>query len=200
VKARRLVIEFLEVVGLAAVLFLTVHFAVAPVVVSGTSMYPTVTNNEYLVALRFPYYLRNPGRGDIVIMQSPCNPDTDFIKRVVGLPGETILIKDGTVYINVKVLCEPYLRPQVDGDWAVDASWPANGKPYHLSSTQYFVMGDNRNVSEDSRIFGPVQLSSILAEAWLRVYPIRAFGGVDPQRGFLSSAGTPSAAACAPGG
>ena len=199
-KARRLVIEFLEVVGLAAVLFLIVHFAVAPVVVSGTSMYPTVTNNEYLVALRFPYYLRNPGRGDIVIMQSPYNPDTDFIKRVVGLPGETILIKDGTVYINGKVLCEPYLRPHVDGDWAVDASWPANGKPYHLSSTQYFVMGDNRNVSEDSRIFGPVQLSSILADAWLRVYPISAFGGVDHQRGFLSSAGTPSAAACAPGG
>ena len=140
-KARRLVIEFLEVVGLAAVLFLIVHFAVAPVVVSGTSMYPTVTNNEYLVALRFPYYLRNPGRGDIVIMQSPYNPDTDFIKRVVGLPGETILIKDGTI-INGKVLCEPYLRPHVDGDWAVDASWPANGKPYHLSSTQYFVMGD----------------------------------------------------------
>jgi signal peptidase I len=200
VQARRLVIEFLEVVGLAAVLFLIVHFAIAPVVVSGTSMYPTVTNNEYLVALKFPYYVRDPGRGDIVIMQSPYDPSTDFIKRVVGLPGETVLIKNGTVYIDGKVLCEPYLRPGVDGDWTVDATWPADGKPYHLSPTQYFVMGDNRNVSEDSRIFGPVQRSSILAEAWLRVYPISAFGGVDPQRGFLSGTGTPSAAACAPGG
>ncbi len=197
---RRLFIELVEVVALAAVLFLVIHFAIQPVVVSGPSMYPTVTNNEYLVALKFPYYLRNPQRGDIVIMQSPYNPNTDFIKRVVGLPGETILIKDGTVYINGKVLCEPYLRPTVDGDWSINSTWPADGEPYHLNPTQFFVMGDNRNVSEDSRTFGPVPRSSIVAGAWLRVYPVSAFGGVDPQRGFVSGAGTPPAVACAPGG
>jgi signal peptidase I len=200
VKARRFVIEILEVVALAAALFLIIHFAIQPVVVSGPSMYPTVTNNQYLVALKFPYYLHNPQRGDIVIMQSPYNPNTDFIKRVVGLPGETILIKDGTIYIDGKVLCEPYLRPNVDGVWSVNANWPADGQPYRLGPTQYFVMGDNRNISEDSRTFGPVQRSTILAGAWLRVYPMSAFGGVDPQRGFLSNAQTPAADTCASGG
>jgi signal peptidase I len=196
---RKLLVELLEVVVLAAVLFLVVRFALQPVVVSGPSMYPTVTNNAYLIALKYPYYVHNPERGDIVIMRSPYDPNTDFIKRVVGLPGETVLIKSGTVYINGKVLCETYLRPGVDGAWNVNANWPADGRPDHLSSTQYFVMGDNRNISEDSRTFGTVPRSSILAEAWLRVYPAGVFGSVDPQRGYLSSASTPSAAACASG-
>lgn len=198
-RPRRVLIELLEVAVLAAVLFLVIRFAVQPVVVSGPSMYPTVSNNQYLVALKYPYYLHNPDRGDIVIMQSPYNRGTDLIKRVVGLPGETVLIGDGTVYINGKVLCEPYLRPGADGAWSVNASWPADGQPYHLGSTQYFVMGDNRNVSEDSRTFGTVPRSSILAEAWLRVAPIGAFGSVDPQRSHVSTAGSPSAADCAAG-
>ena len=162
-------------------------------------MYPTVTNNEYLVALRYPYYFGSPQRGDIVIMESPYNANTDFIKRVIALPGETVLIEHGVVYVDGAVLCESYLRPGVDGNWAVNADWPADAKPYRLSSTQYFVMGDNRNISEDSRTFGPVQRSSIVAEAWLRVYPLSAFGGVDPQRGYLSSAHAAPAADCAPG-
>lgn len=195
-RARRLVGELLEVVVLAAVLFLLIHFAIQPVVVSGPSMYPTVTNNEYLVALKYPYYFHNPQRGDIVIMRSPYDPNTDFIKRVIAVPGETVLIQNGTVYVDGKVLCEPYLRPGADGDWTVNASWPASGRAYHLNSTQYFVMGDNRNVSEDSRTFGPVSRNSILAEGWLRVYPLGSFGAVDPQRGYLSTAQSSSAAAC----
>lgn len=186
-------------VVLAAVLFLLIRFALLPVIVSGPSMNPTVSDNEYLVALKYPYYLHNPGRGDIVIMQSPYSSGTDFIKRVVALPGETVLIKEGTVYIDGNVLCEPYLRPGVDGVWSVNANWPADGHAYHLSSTQYFVMGDNRNVSEDSRTFGPVSRSSILAEAWLRVYPAGEFGAVDPQRSYVSNQRAASSAACAPG-
>ncbi|MGH7911491.1 MAG: signal peptidase I [Candidatus Dormibacteraceae bacterium] len=195
-RARALLVELLEVVVLAAVLFLAVHFAIQPVIVSGPSMYPTVTNNQYLIALKYPYYLHNPERGDIIIMKSPYDPDVDFIKRVIGLPGETILIKGGTIYINGRVLCESYLRSGVDGAWTVNANWPASGKPYHLGSTQYFVMGDNRNVSEDSRIFGPIPRSSILAEAWLRIYPVNTFGSVDPQRGQLTTATTPATADC----
>ena len=195
-RTRALVIELLEVVALAAVLFLVIHLAIEPVTVSGPSMYPTVVTNNYLIALRFPYYFHSPQRGDVVILKSPYDPSTDLIKRVVGLPGETILIRSGTVYINGKVLCEPYLRPGVDGAWTVNADWPADGRPYQLSSSQYFVMGDNRNVSEDSRIFGPVQRSSILAEAWLRVYPFGSFGAVDPLRGRLTDSTTADGAGC----
>jgi signal peptidase I len=155
----------LEVVGLAAVLFLLIRFAVQPVVVSGPSMSPTVTNNDYLVALRYPYYLHNPARGDIVIMESPYNSGTDFIKRVVGLPGETVLIKSGTVYVDGRVLCEPYLRPGVDGVWSANTNWPADGHAYHLSSTQYFVMGDNRDNSSDSRVWGFVDLELVKGRA-----------------------------------
>lgn len=195
-RTRALFVELLEVVALAAILFIVIHLAIEPVTVSGPSMYPTVVNNNYLIALKFPYYFRSPERGDVVILKSPFDPNTDLIKRVVGLPGETVLIRSGVVYINGKVLCEPYLRPGVDGVWTVNANWPADGVPYHLSSTQYFVMGDNRNVSEDSRIFGPVQRSSILAEAWLRIYPFSSFGSVDPQRGYLTQSTTAQGAGC----
>ena len=195
-RTRALFVELLEVVALAAILFIVIHLAIEPVTVSGPSMYPTVVTNNYLIALKFPYYFRSPERGDVVILKSPYDPSTDLIKRVIGLPGETILIREGTVYINGKVLCEPYLRPGVDGAWTVNANWPADGVPYQLSSTQYFVMGDNRNVSEDSRIFGPVQRSSILAEAWLRIYPFNSFGSVDPQRGYLTDSTSAAAAGC----
>lgn len=195
-RTRALFVELLEVVALAAILFLIIHLAIEPVTVSGPSMYPTVVNNNYLIALKFPYYFHSPGRGDVVILKSPYDSNTDLIKRVIALPGETVLIKSGTVYIDGKVLCEPYLRPGVDGAWTVNANWPADGQPYHLSSTQYFVMGDNRNVSEDSRIFGPVQRSSILAQAWLRIYPFNSFGLVDPQRGRLTDSTTAAAAGC----
>lgn len=195
-RTRALFIELLEVVALAAILFLIIHLAIEPVTVSGPSMYPTVVNNNYLIALKFPYYFRSPGRGDVVILKSPYDPNTDLIKRVIALPGETVLIRSGTVYIDGKILCEPYLRPGVDGAWTVNSSWPANGQPLHLSPTQYFVMGDNRNVSEDSRIFGPVQRSSIQAQAWLRVYPFNSFGAVDPQRGRLTDSSSPASAGC----
>lgn len=195
-RIRGLVVELLEVVALAAILFILIHVAIQPVTVSGPSMYPTVQNANYLIALKYPYYFHSPARGDIVILKDPYAPSTDLIKRVIGLPGETILIRDSTIYINGKVLCEPYLRPGVDGIWTTNANWPTDGRPYHLSSTQYFVMGDNRNVSEDSRIFGPVQRNSILAEAWLRVYPFSNFGSVDPQRGYVTNSTTTTGDGC----
>ncbi|MFZ0215638.1 MAG: signal peptidase I [Candidatus Dormiibacterota bacterium] len=193
---RGLLIELLEVVALAVALFIVIQVALEPVSVDGSSMYPTTVNQDYLIALKFPYYFHAPERGDIIIMKSPYNPNQNFIKRIVGLPNENLLIKNSHVYINGKVLCEPYLRPGVDGLWTVNANWPANGQPYHLGPQQYFMMGDNRNASSDSRIFGPIPRSSIEAEAWLRLVPLNRFGSVDPQRSSLTNATQPSQAHC----
>jgi signal peptidase I len=193
---RGLLIELLEVVALAVALFIVIQVALEPVSVDGSSMYPTTANRDYLIALKVPYYLHSPERGDIVIMKSPYNPNQNFIKRIIGLPNETLQIKNAHVYVDGRILCEPYLRPGADGVWTVDATWPADGLPYHLGPQQYFVMGDNRNASSDSRIFGPIPRSSIEAEAWLRVLPVGDFGSVDPQRSYLSNGTQPSQAHC----
>jgi signal peptidase I len=178
-----LLTELVEVAALALGLYLVITFAIETVHVDGLSMYPTVHNADYLVALKLPYRFHNPSRGDIVIMKDPYDPSRDFIKRVIGLPGETILIRNAHVYIDGRLLVEPYLAK--NDPWTLDDNWPVDGKPYKLGPNQYFVMGDNRNNSTDSRIFGPIPRSSIEAEAWLRVLPFNRFGFVDPVRPYL---------------
>lgn len=198
---RGLLIELAEVAALALILYFAITFALQTVHVIGSSMYPTVQDQDYLVALKLPYRFHAPERGDIIIMRSPYNPSQDFIKRVVGVPGDQVLIRNGHTYINGHELCEPYLRPGVDGVWTNDANWPASGQAVRLGSDQYFVMGDNRNGSSDSRVFGPVRQNQIEAEGWLRVLPLSHFGVIGAERPYVSNgapapSGSASAAAC----
>ena len=138
-----------EVVLLALGLYLVINFAVQTVHVMGSSMTPTVHDQDYLLATKIDYHLHAPRRGDIVIMRDPLDPSRDFIKRIIALPGERILISHGIVYINGHKLDEPYL-PEA---WTqLDAWGGADGLV--VPANAYFVMGDNRNRSQDSRIFG----------------------------------------------
>lgn len=177
-----------EVVVLALGLYLVITFAVQTVHVLGLSMYPTLDDQDYLIATKIDYRLNDPHRGDIVIMRDPFDNSKDFIKRVVGLPGEQILIKDGKVYINGHLLDEPYIRR--DQPWTNNATWPQPGafnagQPYTIPRGEYFVMGDNRNASSDSRIFGPVERNRVEAHAWVRIWPFSRFGAVDGPRPVL---------------
>lgn len=167
--------ELVEVVVLAVILYFGISFAVQTVHVEGLSMFATLDDNDYLIADKIDYRLHAPQRGDIIILRPPTDNSKDFIKRVVALPGERILIRDGVVYINSHRLDEPYLPDA----WTIFNNYPPNGKPYELiPANQYFVMGDNRNRSQDSRTFGPIGRDRIDGRAWFRIWPIGHFGGI----------------------
>jgi signal peptidase I len=170
--------ELAEVVLLAVILYIGISFAVQTVHVEGLSMFATLDDNDYLIANKIDYRLHAPQRGDIIILRPPNNNSTDFIKRVIALPGELLLIRDGVVYINGHRLIEPYL-PEA---WVVFNNWPVNSPSgMVIPPNQYFVMGDNRNKSQDSRYFGPIGRDRIDGRAWFRIWPLNHFGDIYSQ-------------------
>jgi signal peptidase I len=176
--------ELAEVVLLAVILYIGISFAVQTVHVEGLSMFATLDDNDYLIANKIDYRLHAPQRGDIIILRPPNNNSTDFIKRVIALPGERLLIRDGVVYINGHRLIEPYL-PEA---WVVFANWPVNSpNGTVIPANQYFVMGDNRNKSQDSRYFGPIGRDRIDGRAWFRIWPLNHFGDIYSQMPQLES-------------
>lgn len=187
-KGRGLLTEVAEVLLLAIGLYLVINFAIQTVHVIGSSMFPTVVDQDYLVATKIDYRLHPPQRGDIIIMRDPYDSSRDFIKRVVGVPGDRVLIRQGQVYISGHQLKETYLNSE---PWTENADWPLGqtGDPQGvlLRSDEYFVMGDNRNHSSDSRVFGPVKRDQIEARAWMRVLPLPSFGPVDRNKPQITS-------------
>ncbi len=188
-KGRGILFEIAEVAVLALGLYIVINFAIQTVHVIGLSMYPTVDDNDYLIATKIDYRLHAPQRGDIIIMRDPYDPSRDFIKRVIGVPGDHILVRGGQVYINGHLLRETYINPAEP--WTQNADWPLgqSGDPdgVLLKSDDYFVMGDNRNHSSDSRFFGAIHRDQIQARAWIRVLPVTKLGAVDGVKPQLSS-------------
>jgi signal peptidase I len=179
----------LEVLIIAVVLYIAIWSALQTVRVDGESMVGTLQNNDLLLASKISYYFGDPQRGDIVVLIPPSDPTKDFIKRVIGIPGDTIEI-DGTksptaVLIkpqgkgNWQRLQEPYLPEKWDTmnfcclPGGTESSAP---QPLSIPAGKYFVMGDNRNRSSDSRSFGLVARNKILAKAFVRVLPFAHFG------------------------
>jgi signal peptidase I len=187
-KGRGVLSELVQVGLLALVLFLVIHLAVQPVRVIGSSMYPTVSDQDYLIATTIDYRFHPPQRGDIVILRDPYDASLDFIKRVIALPGEHLLIRSGHVYINARLLSEPYLNNQEQ--WTANADWPTTGtqdpQGALVPANDYFVMGDNRNHSSDSRSFGFIPRSSIEARGWIRVLPLPELGTIDREKPTLA--------------
>jgi signal peptidase I len=174
-NASSLLREVFEVVVLAVILYFGISFAVQAVHVEGLSMYATLDDNDYLIANKIDYRLHAPQRGDIIILRPPSDNSKDFIKRVIALPGEKLLIRDSVVYINGHRLDEPYL-PEA---WTAINNWPTDGTDGRvMKSNEYFVMGDNRNRSQDSRIFGPIGRDRIDGRAWFRIWPLDHFGDI----------------------
>ena len=175
-SASSLLREVAEVVVLAVILYVGISFAVQAVHVEGLSMYATLDNNDYLIANKIDYRLHAPQRGDIIILRPPTSNSTDFIKRVIALPGEKLLIRSGVVYINGHRLDEPYL-PEAWTNDTNPAPWSI-GDGSVIPANEYFVMGDNRNRSQDSRFFGPIKADRIDGKAWFRIWPLSDFGNI----------------------
>ena len=156
----------------AALTWLLVTFVGQRTVVSGRSMNPTLENGDNLITDKISYRFSDPKRYDIVVF--PFEDETgkrNFIKRIIGLPGETVQIKDGEVYINGELLGETYGKEKMD--YAGRAS-----EPITLGDDEYFVLGDNRNNSKDSRYedVGNISRDRLIGRAFIRIWPLSDFG------------------------
>jgi signal peptidase I len=137
--------------------------------VYGSSMEPNLHTDQRLVIEKVTYRLHEPRRGDVVVLRMPERGPELLIKRVIALPGETVEVRDGNVYIDGVVLSEPYLSQQTYGQFG----------PLQVPEGEVFVMGDNRGASNDSRIFGPVPETRILGRAWVSYWPPDDLGLVE---------------------
>lgn len=148
------------------------NLAVPTRFVEGSSMEPNFHDGQRLFISRFEYMLGAPARGDVVVIRNPDNPNhPDLIKRVVGLPGETVTIEFGEVYINGLRIDEPYV-----------SALPRYSGSFTLGSDEYFVLGDNRVNSRDSYDFGPIKRDTIVGRAWISYWPPQWIGIVPDQQ------------------
>ena len=170
--------EIVETVLLAVVIWLVVNFATARYVVEGQSMEPNLHSGQFLIISRLSYMelgdslrLGVPQRGDIVVFDFPGNPSDDYVKRIIGLPGETVTIDEGgQVFIDERPIEEPYLSQEY--------ALPYRGRfgTWTVPEDSYFVLGDNRNSSSDSRGWGPLEETFLVGKAWLSYWPPQYWG------------------------
>lgn len=170
------ILDALEPVVLAFAIFMMVYlFLFQPHKVDGRSMFPNYHDKEYILTDKITYRKDDPKRGDVVVFHAPPPYDSDFIKRVVGMPGETIMVKGGSVYINGTKLPEPYLP---NSYVTSEKAFLREGVPYQIPEGYYMVFGDNRNFSSDSREWGPVSKKAIVGKAWFRYWPPDRIGSL----------------------
>ncbi len=179
------ILEALEPVVLAFAIFMMVYlFLFQPHKVDGRSMYPTFHDQEYILTDKISYKRHSPERGDVIVFHAPPPFTTDFIKRIIGLPGETVMVQGGYVFINGARLSEMYLPSNYI---TTEKSFLRDGVPYKIPDGYYIVFGDNRDFSSDSREWGPVSEKSIVGKAWVRYWPISRLGTIQHERYTFST-------------
>lgn len=168
--ALKFFLELVQVVAISLAIIIPVrYFLVQPFYVKGASMEPNFFDHEYLVIDELSYRFHQPQRGDIVVFHYPNDPKNYFIKRVIGLPGETIEIAEG----QVKIYNDKYPNGIVlDEHVYLDDIYTAQTRRETLKANEYFVLGDNRPSSLDSRYFGPISDKVIVGRVWVRGWPL----------------------------
>ncbi len=166
----RTIVEIVVIVAAAFALALLVQaFLVKPFTIHQVSMRPTLEEGDRVLLSRITYHFREPARGDVVVFHSPINAGEDLVKRVVGTPGDRISVGDGRLYVNGVAQSEPYLlEPDFAGEFPETV----------IPDGEVFVMGDNRNNSGDSRLFGPIAQSSIIGTAFCVYWPFGHWKGL----------------------
>jgi signal peptidase I len=168
-KRYRLVREIIETIVLTVLMFMVIRFAVQNFNIEGTSMEPSLHNQELILVDKWTYLFRPPARGDVIVFIAPPQPSQDYIKRVIGLPGDTITIQDTTVIVDGVTLKETYVDPNNQGNLY-------DYKKIHnmvIPPNAYFVLGDNRKGSSDSRDWGFVPKQNIIGRAALVYWPLQ---------------------------
>lgn len=178
-KIGSFILDIIEILVIALAMFIFMYlFLFQPHQVRGLSMYPNFHDNDYLLTDKITYQIRPVKRGEIVVFKAPKNEEYDYIKRIIGLPGEMVKIYSGKVYVNGKQLEESYLPADIQ---TFGGQFWREGQTISVPENQYFVLGDNRNHSSDSREWGPVPKENIIGKAWVRYWPPQQFGLVPGQ-------------------
>lgn len=178
--------ELLETIVLSLVIFLLIRLVIQNYRIESHSMQPNFFEGEFILVNKLAFKLGEPTRGEVIVFHNPGNIEEDYIKRVIGLPGDVVEIREQTIYINGQELAEPYATNPFRDNYG-----PETIPPNHL-----FVMGDNRGNSSDSRRIGPIPEDLIVGQAWLRVWPFDRWGMIqhyelEPGRVMGLSIGTP---------
>lgn len=166
------ILEWIWVIVVAILVAQVVRaFIVEPFIVVGSSMDPTFATGQFLIVDRLSYRFHDPARGDVIVLKNPNDTSTDFIKRIIGLPGETLDIKNGVVSVHLGsttpvTLDEPYVDP---------AHRSHDTMHITLRGDEYFLMGDNRAYSSDSRLWGPLPRALIIGRPIVRLFPLGTF-------------------------
>ena len=178
-------LDIFETLVIALSIFLIVYlFLMQPHQVNGQSMIPNFESGDYVLTDKISYRLGEPQRGDVVVFHAPssahCPQGTgcDFIKRVVGLPGELVEIKNSQIFVNSEPLGEVY----IPDEFQTEAGSFTENKSVSLGDNQYFVVGDNRPHSSDSRVWGPIDKSMIVGKAFFRYWPPETMGVIESIR------------------
>lgn len=161
--------ELLDLIVLIGAIYALVNLATVRFIVQGPSMEPTFSDNQFLIVSRVNYLVGEPQRGDIVVFHYPRNTEEDYIKRVLGLPGETVEFRDTLLYIDGNPIDEPYINEPCTPNQCRDNTW-------ELGEGEYFMLGDNRNRSQDSRNFDQVSREYIVGEVMIRYWPPQDWG------------------------
>ena len=176
--AGRLLLDTLEVAVITTLVFLLARVFVQNYQVDGPSMTPTLLNGQYILVNKADYFTHGPQRGDVIVFRFPKDTSRDFVKRVIGVPGDTVQTRDnGAVIVDGVLLVEPYVNDDIN---PTTQTWT-------IGPDQYFVMGDNRGDSYDSRDWGPVPASDILGKAEFVYWPLGSAHGLRNWSGVFSS-------------
>ena len=166
--------ETIKIVVVSLLIILPIRFfIIQPFFVRGESMFPSFNDKDYLIVDELSYRFNNPQRGEVIVFRYPQDPSQYYIKRIIGMPEETVEVKDGKVVIYSRdnplgsELREKYLEENTPGDMKIK-----------LDDNEYFVMGDNRGASSDSRRWGPLYKHLIVGKAWFRVWPVSNAGTI----------------------
>lgn len=163
------IVEILLIVAAALALALLIQqFLIKPFVIPSDSMVPTLVRGDRVLVNRLTYRFDDPQRGDVVVFASPLSTD-DYIKRVVAVGDDTVGVREGRLYVNGEVQAEPYLQDDLMAEDFAEVMVPQG---------EYFVMGDNRNNSGDSRVFGPIARDTILGKGFAIYWPLNRLGGL----------------------
>ncbi len=172
-------IDFVQTLVVFGAIFALIYLFVAqPHRVSGSSMYPTFHNDDYILTDKISYRLHNPEKGDVIVLKNPRNESEDFIKRVIATPGDTLKVENNSVYVNNQPLKESYLQPNIP---TPSGSFLTEGQQVKVGENQYFVFGDNRSHSSDSREWGSVSKEEIIGKVFFRYWPPQTFGLFNPK-------------------
>jgi len=163
--------EVVETVGLAVIIFLIIRIGIQNYRIEGASMEPNFHDGEYLIVNKLAYRLGEYERGDVIVFQYPNDPSKDYIKRIIGLPGDTVEIRGGQLFVNDIRIEEPYEHMPNVRDEA----------PSVVEAGHLYVMGDNRPASSDTRSWGQLGQNFVIGQAWLAIWPFDTAGLVKHQ-------------------